>query len=442
LRRFARLLQYAGIVAAVVGLSKLHASAIAANSYDYTTSARFGWSMVYIVVLGVAAYGLGMPDLPRSPRQALAGAVGAAALAALGMSFVQLIAGDALLPRFVVFGSALALVPWYLICVIVANEGRQMDLDRDRVILVGTSADGDALRDELRRSPERPAIVTAIVNTEQARATPDGERPLERMVERTNATLVVLDRDAQADETVVHQAAVLHERGIRMRTLSLFYEQWLGKLPLVELERVSLLFDIGEVHRARYTRVKRLVDVAFAVIGLALFVLAVPFVFAANLAANRGPLLFRQTRVGKNREEFDICKFRTMSPDGDGAGEWTTEDDPRITPFGRLLRRTHVDELPQALNILRGELSMVGPRPEQPRYVDELVEKIPFYDLRHVVRPGLTGWAQVKYHYGADESDAMEKLQYEFYYLRHQRLSLDLRVIGRTIRSVLTREGR
>ncbi len=134
-------------------------------------------------------------------------------------------------------------------------------------------------------------------------------------------------------------------------------------------------------------------------------------------------------------------KDRTMVP-GASASEWTAPDDPRITRFGAWLRRTHLDELPQAVNILRGELSTVGPRPEQPAYVEELVEKIPFYNLRHLVRPGLTGWAQVKYPYGSTEADAIEKLQYEFYYLRHQGLGLDLRIIGRTIRSVIGRGGR
>ena len=107
-----------------------------------------------------------------------------------------------------------------------------------------------------------------------------------------------------------------------------------------------------------------------------------------------------------------------------------------------MLRKTHVDELPQVWNILRGDLSVVGPRPEQPRYVDELVKKLPFYDMRHLIRPGLTGWAQVKYGYAGDESDAVEKLQYEFFYLRRQSLSLDIRIVGRTVRSVLGREGR
>jgi lipopolysaccharide/colanic/teichoic acid biosynthesis glycosyltransferase len=231
-----------------------------------------------------------------------------------------------------------------------------------------------------------------------------------------------------------------------VRTLSLFYEQWLGKLPVTELERVSLMFDIGELHRARYGRVKRLLDVTLAAGGVVVLALVAPLVVVGNLVANRGPLLFRQTRVGKQGTTFEILKFRTMvattADDGDGGGAWTTETDPRITPFGRVLRRTHVDELPQVWNILRGDLAIVGPRPEQPRYVSELVEKLPFYDLRHLVRPGLTGWAQVKYGYAGSDSDALEKLQYEFFYLRRQGMAFDLQIMGRTVRSVLGRAGR
>jgi lipopolysaccharide/colanic/teichoic acid biosynthesis glycosyltransferase len=130
-----------------------------------------------------------------------------------------------------------------------------------------------------------------------------------------------------------------------------------------------------------------------------------------------------------------------MVPDPEGASTWTSRNDPRVTRFGSLLRRTHLDELPQAVNVLRGDLSIVGPRPEQPRYVAELVEKLPFYDMRHLVRPGVTGWAQVKYGYAGDERDALEKLQYEFWYLRYQSLALDARIVGRTIRSVLGGEG-
>ena len=131
-----------------------------------------------------------------------------------------------------------------------------------------------------------------------------------------------------------------------------------------------------------------------------------------------------------------------MTPHAGDAASWTEQDDPRITAFGALLRRTHLDELPQLLNILGGSLSLVGPRPEQPHYVEELSAKLPYYQLRHLVRPGLTGWAQVKYGYAADTQDALEKLQYEFYYLRRQSLLFDLRIVIRTVRSVLRSQGR
>jgi lipopolysaccharide/colanic/teichoic acid biosynthesis glycosyltransferase len=151
--------------------------------------------------------------------------------------------------------------------------------------------------------------------------------------------------------------------------------------------------------------------------------------------------------VGKDGEIFTIHKFRTMQPiprteSADGQAAWTTEDDPRITPVGKFLRRSHLDEFPQMVNVLRGELSIVGPRPEQPHYVDELQDKIPFYDVRHLVRPGLTGWAQVKQGYASDESDALEKLQFDFYYLRRQGLALDTRIIWRTARGILAGHGR
>jgi lipopolysaccharide/colanic/teichoic acid biosynthesis glycosyltransferase len=144
---------------------------------------------------------------------------------------------------------------------------------------------------------------------------------------------------------------------------------------------------------------------------------------------------------------FRILKFRTMRADGrpdgsDGASsEWTAVGDPRVTPFGKVLRATHLDELPQVVNIVKGELAVVGPRPEQPRYVRELSSSLPFYGMRHLVRPGLTGWAQVKYGYAGDEDDALEKLQYEFFYLNHQGIRLDLRIVGRTLRAVLGSQG-
>lgn len=440
--RGSRLALYGGIVVTVVGLSLVHARLIADPPYSYTGTFRFGWSILYMALLVVTAYGFGLPDVPRTPKQALVTSAGAAAAGALAISVVQLFVGDALLPRFVVFGSALVLVPWYLLCAGLAGAGGAAVV-RDRALVVGDGIDPAVLREEVARSPERPVVVVEVVPVAAVEPTPERPRPLVERARRDRVTLVVLDRDAQASAGIVSQAAELHEGGTRVRTLSLFYEEWLGMLPVSELERVSLLFDIGEVHRARYGRVKRVLDLALAIVGAVALVLVLPFVLVGNLVANRGPLFYTQPRVGKHGREFRIYKLRTMRAAAEGAEtRWTAERDPRITPFGRMLRVSHLDELPQVLNILRGDLSVVGPRPEQPAYVAELSEKLPFYDLRHLVRPGLTGWAQVKYGYAGDERDALEKLQYEFWYLRHQGLGLDLRIVGRTVRSVLGRAGR
>ncbi|MBW3626204.1 MAG: sugar transferase [Actinobacteria bacterium] len=442
-RHLARFALYAGVIVAVVGMSKAHAT-LSVPPYDYTGSSRFSWSIAYVALLCLAAYGLGLPDLPRSRRGAAMAAAGATAGGALGISAFQLLTGTALLPRGVVFGSAVVLVPWLVLCATLARDGRNRAEGRDRVVLVAGPAEAAMLEDELHAAPERPAVVVARLEVDDARATDEHTAPLLDAAHDHGASVLVLDRHAQAEETIVTQAAVLHAAGIRVRTLSLFYEQWLGKFPISELERVSLMFDIGELHRARYGRVKRLLDVVLAGGGMVVLAMALPLVAAGNAVANQGPLFFRQPRAGKQGRTFQIVKFRTMLPAAGEAstGRWTTEDDPRVTPFGRLLRRTHLDELPQVWNILRGDLAVVGPRPEQPGYVADLTEKLPFYDLRHLVRPGLTGWAQVKYGYAGTEADALEKLQYEFFYLRRQSLSFDLRVMGRTVRSVLGGAGR
>jgi lipopolysaccharide/colanic/teichoic acid biosynthesis glycosyltransferase len=440
-RRAARVLLYLGTAGAVLGLGKYHAAYI--GHYDYTNSFRFAWSFAYIALLALAAYGIGLPDLPRSTRAAVLTGLGSTVTAAIGISLLQLLVGSSLLPRFVVLGTLIVLVPWYVVCWILASSARTMQEDRDRIVAVVSLEEADALRVELSQAPEKPASLVETLLLADARSDQPRQRPLVESVVRNGATVVVLDREAQGDESIVGQAAALHEAGVRIRTLTLFYDEWLGKLPVWELERVSLMFDIGEIHRARYGRVKRLADVLVAVVAFVPFAVVIPVVLLCDLAANRGPLFYLQDRVGKNGETFRILKFRTMRPEGHAlANEWTTEDDPRITPFGRVLRKTHIDELPQLLNVLRGDLSIVGPRPEQPQYVRELVGKIPFYDLRHRVRPGLTGWAQVKYGYAGSEGDALQKLQYEFFYLRHQSLSLDVRVLGRTIRSVVGRRGR
>jgi lipopolysaccharide/colanic/teichoic acid biosynthesis glycosyltransferase len=328
--------------------------------------------------------------------------------AAVLISIAQLVVGSAVLPRVVVLGSVAVLTPWYVLCWMVAGDVRARAADRDRVLVVAADDEVAVLTAELDRAPERAALVVGSLTPAGAGSTSLPPcRPVLDLARATRASVVVLGRDAQSDDDVVAQAAMLH----------------------------------GELHQTRYARVKRLVDIALSLVGLVVLIVLVPFVVIGDLLGNRGRIFYRQARVGQGGRAFDMTKFRTMRADLDGA-DWTAEQDTRITPFGGVLRRTHLDELPQVLNVLRGELSIVGPRPEQPQVVAELADKIPFYGLRHLVRPGLTGWAQVKFPYASSEADALEKLQYEFFYLRRQGLALDLRILGRTVREVVGGEGR
>ncbi len=436
--RLSRLVIPVATVLVVFGSAKLHARHV---GYDLSESLRLTWISLYAVLLLLSTYAVGLPDLTRTRRTIVASSVGACGLAAIGMSLATLGLGTGLLPRFVVFGSALVLTPVYVLSALMCTDSRSRAQQRDRVIVVGSWTDAAQLTVELDESAERPAQVIDVLDVESASSNAT-TRPLVEAATMGEATVIVLDREAQVVPSIVDQAAELHELGLRVRSLSLFYEEWLGKLPVSELERVSLMFDIGELHRARYARAKRLVDVSLASVGLLVLAPVLLLALLGNVVGNRGPLFFVQARVGKNGRQFRMIKLRTMRPDGDGATVWTRIDDPRITAFGRFLRRSHLDELPQVLNILKGDLSIVGPRPEQPHYVAELSTKLPFYAMRHTVRPGLTGWAQVKYGYAGDDRDALEKLQYEFYYLRRQGLMLDVRIVLRTIRSVLGRDGR
>lgn len=440
--RAARLLSLLGGAAAVLALSKVHAAYVATPAYDFTGGPRLWWAIPYICLLALATYAVGLPDQPRTWVRAALLSLLAGLGAALGVSVIQLVVGDALLPRFVVFGAVLLNMPFQVAANAMSRDGRSRAGNRDRVLLVSDPTERERLIDDLRMEVERSATLAGAISRRDAIPTSDDPRPITTVADEIGATVVVLDRMAQTDERIIAQAAALHERGIRIRTLEAFYGEWLGKLPVSELERASLFFDISEVHNTGFARFKRLMDLVIAVPGTLVLLLVTPIVLLGDLVANRGPVLYRQVRVGRGGKEFTIYKFRTMRT-GVGATDtrWTSRDDERITPFGRFLRRTHIDELPQVVNILRGDLSVVGPRPEQPMYVEELTDKLPFYSMRHLVRPGLTGWAQVKYGYAGDERDALEKLQYEFFYLEHQNVTFDLRIMLRTFRSTLGGPG-
>jgi lipopolysaccharide/colanic/teichoic acid biosynthesis glycosyltransferase len=193
-----------------------------------------------------------------------------------------------------------------------------------------------------------------------------------------------------------------------------------------------------------FLALKRLVDLAVAVVGMAILAVIAPLVAVANALWSPGPLFYRQVRVGLGGRAFPLFKFRSMAPDAESecGAVWADEGDPRVTPVGRLLRRAHLDELPQVWNILKGEMSLIGPRPERPEFVAILMAQVPFYQARHAVRPGITGWAQVRYRYGSSVDDARVKLEYDLYYIKHQSMYLEMSIVAKTAAAVLRLRGR
>jgi lipopolysaccharide/colanic/teichoic acid biosynthesis glycosyltransferase len=189
---------------------------------------------------------------------------------------------------------------------------------------------------------------------------------------------------------------------------------------------------------------KRLSEILLSLIGCALTILLVPFVWLAHRICSPGPLFFRQERIGRSGNVFTLIKFRSMvnNAEKDTGPIWAAASDNRITSIGRFLRKTRLDEMPQFWNVLKGEMSLIGPRPERPEFVSQLAPQIPFYRARHGVKPGLTGWAQIRYGYGSSTEDAKIKLQYDLYYIKHSGPYLDLLILLRTIQVILGLNGR
>ncbi len=226
------------------------------------------------------------------------------------------------------------------------------------------------------------------------------------------------------------------EQGLDVLPMTTLHEQITGRVAIEHAgQNLAIVLPGEEPATLRILAVaKRLGDLLISSIGLLILALIPPLVALANAIWSPGPLFYWQTRVGRAGRTFRVVKFRSMVPSAEAqsGAVWASEHDPRVTPAGRLLRRTRLDELPQVWNVLRGEMSLVGPRPERPEFVAQLVAQVPFYQARHAVRPGITGWAQVRYRYGSSVEDAKAKLEYDLYYIKHRSLYLELSILAKT----------
>lgn len=266
---------------------------------------------------------------------------------------------------------------------------------------------------------------------------------LESIAQQTEISRIIVALEDRRGALPTRELVTLRVRGVSVEDAPTALSGLTGRISLGAVRPSWFVFSEG-FHRSRWNEfLKRVLDLTVALAGLVLALPLMALVAVAVRLDSKGPVLYRQTRVGRMGRDFPVLKFRSMRVDAesDGAAQWAVENDPRITRIGRFLRKYRLDELPQFFNVIRGDMSFVGPRPERPCFVEELCKMIPYYDERHSVRPGLTGWAQVQYRYGSSIDDAANKLEYDLFYLKHMSLSFDLAIIFQTIRIVLGGHG-
>ena len=321
---------------------------------------------------------------------------------------------------------------------------------RTRILIFGAGTAAQVVGETLRANDPNALIVGYVPGPNERQPAV----PLHQIL-ALNGTLPDLARRLNVDEIVValterrsgsmplRQLLDCKVSGIKVYDLNTHFEKTLGQIRVDFLSASWLIFGDGFNQGTWRTAVKRVFDIVSASL---LCLLASPVMLLAAIAIkleSRGPVLYRQERVSLNGRPFSIAKFRSMRADAemDGKPQWAAANDNRVTRVGQFIRRVRIDELPQLFNVLCGDMSLVGPRPERPFFVEQLTQDIPFYALRHSVKPGVTGWAQVRYHYGSTVEDSLEKLQYDLYYVKNHTLFLDLMVLLETVGVVLTGKG-
>ena len=316
------------------------------------------------------------------------------------------------------------------------------------IVLVGTGETAEQIARELADNQETGFSIGALIGSRPPSFdhpnipvfTSLGDLTREQHLSRIDRIVVALD-----DRRGTMPIAELLNNKVRGAIIDdgiSFYEAITGKILVEKVNPAWLIFSEGfDCSRMTYL-IKRLLDLSLAVVGLTLS-LPVALVTAISIRIESpGPVLYRQERVGERGKLFSIIKFRSMRQDAEKNGAvWASKNDARVTKVGGFIRKVRIDEIPQMWNVILGQMSFVGPRPERPVFVEQLLDKLPYYSLRHTAKPGITGWAQVCYPYGASEEDALRKLEYDLYYIKHQSFFLDMLIIFRTIKTVLFRKG-
>lgn len=322
-----------------------------------------------------------------------------------------------------------------------------------RILLIGDAYDANAMLKVFEKSDPNFKLIGYINSKKENNGQVIDEdiqefdtSDLKRIIkEHTISEIVVSDTISKSLSLKLYsQLLQLLEEGFSIKDYTQVYEDVASKVSLAHIDRdFYKYFPFSRSNQNKmYLMFHFLVDVVLSITGLVIGTAFLPVVVIGNMLANRGPLFYTQERVGKNGKVFKIIKLRSMIVNAEKEGAvWAAKTDHRVTPFGKLLRKTRLDEVPQFLNVLKGDMSVIGPRPERPVFVKELSEQMPFYEVRHVIKPGLTGWAQVKRDYGASADDASEKLQYDLFYIKKRSVYLDINILIKTLSTVIFYRG-
>jgi sugar transferase (PEP-CTERM system associated) len=320
-----------------------------------------------------------------------------------------------------------------------------------RVLVIGTGKMASSILNMRRRTDWNGFTIVGFLPVKGVEGVIDKkhivqtELPILDLVIREDIDQIVVAIDERRNSLPAHDLLACRMRGIDVLEVATFFEREFGKIRLDLIQPSQLVYSDGFQRDLTHQYFKRLLDI---VLSMLVLLLAWPLMLLAALAillesGFKGPVFYRQVRVTQHGRTFSILKFRSMRVDAEKSRNplWAQANDRRVTRVGALLRRYRIDELPQIVNVVRGDMSFVGPRPERPEFVHELADKIPFYAERHCVKAGLTGWAQLYYPYGASEKDAMEKLQYDLYYVKHYSIIVDLFILLRTVEVVMLGKG-
>jgi exopolysaccharide biosynthesis polyprenyl glycosylphosphotransferase len=375
----------------------------------------------------------------------------AVAIATLFLTFVFIPAGFSLqTSRIVLVGSCVLLIPVTLVYRRIFYQRQLARKSQHYFMVLGSAESCTAFREECRRNQMTQSVLYATPATfATSRAVRDTSAPpmgdaahyLEEYEGSLDA-IILRESGHELPAEVAQRLMTLHFSGVPTYTLELFHEVYWRKIPLYRLNQTWLFQEGFQIAREPvFERLKRLTDILLASLGLLVALPLLPLAAVLVWGTDRGPVFFRQARVGKNRVPFAILKLRTMRLHQDGP-VYTGANDNRITPIGRFLRNTRLDEVPQLWNVLVGDMSLIGPRAEWVKLVEEYDRKIPCYHFRHLVKPGITGWAQVNYPYGANLDDTLHKLEYDLYYIRYFSFVLDASIVLKTIHIMLFGKGR